>query len=256
MKNKGEGQNVVLYGIIFVVILALLFVGPLKGIIVEKLFPFFKNSPGFEDTNYSPSVIGTVRYDIQKDKVEIYDGKDWNNFDKGMEFSAFEQPVVGNDLLPEFRRYYFQGERPVKSIYANKNAIVNVNHIEPESGSISKLYLGNNVAIQQASYVRGTVSLTLFSTNPQGSADTIVGYYLIDSPSKIVFVPIQGISSEAISATTSSLDRAELANKAISWRDSVFAKPIIFNGAEFCAKIIDNRYINVNLNKQGEICDA
>jgi hypothetical protein len=262
MNNKGLTWGVFLALIVAVAIIALLFFGPLKGIILEKIFPIANNLPRPGDVEQDKEIIGNVRYDIMTDSVQIYDGSTWNNFGKEMEFPSTGK-ISESELKANFNTYYFdKSKRTSPDLYADSTYTVKATEIaksaslEPEKPSFWNIggWIGYGIGqwtINKAPvYTRGSViSFVLKGTQQYGifftSLNGNIEFYGV----------VPSASDEAPPNPFNSNQMLTISSKTLEWRNSILKKPLTIKESQFCVTIREGRYLNVDLAEPGA-CNA
>jgi hypothetical protein len=267
--NRKAQNWIFLSAIIAVALLLIIFLGPMKGF--DKLQNFFDNTPGFNDTAKEPMKIGIVRYDIQEDKVELYDGERWTALSDNAKFDGLQKATSESELNNVFESYYFdKSKRNSPEIFNNNQYTVKVTEIakskslEPESPSWYNIggWIGYGIGqwtLNTApAYSRGTV----IAFASKGSAEYGILFFNGNANGEFYGV-VQSSSESAPSNPFSSMEMQTINQNATLWRDSVFKEPsITVQGSKFCLKKVgtsylsDGRYILTDLNKAGEKCNA
>jgi hypothetical protein len=250
MNSRGQVNKILLGAAIFVALLALLFMGPLGEGGFGKIQNFFDNTPGFNDTKQATEKIALVRYDILADKVRSYDGESWGDLQKEISFSGLKNPTTEQELNDAFESYFFKSQRTGNVIYENADSSATAIDIA-DSEFISENFWDFNAKV----FSRGA---TAVNVKPTGKP--ILGSYYINLDGTIKYKENDG---QATREPYSEEIREQIRLKAITWRDSVFAKPeIIIQGKSFCLKKVgtsylsENRYLIADLNKAGEKCNV
>jgi hypothetical protein len=280
MKNKGQINWVFLSAIIAVVLLLLIFLGPMKGL--GKIQNFFDNTPGFNESSKEPMKIGIVRYDVEMDKVQQYDGERWNDVSSSATFEGLSKPTSESELNQIFEDYYFNGKRnESKQVLKNSNYLVSVSGLAKstspkyESKWYEASFTGGNLAVftdwisnnptyfDSVDYNRGTIILNIWKLKSDGNIDSIAGFIFVDPRGNLnsldgaTKIEIQQTTSDASSKTDflksifgespsfTSNEQTNIQSSSIAWRDSVFKNTtIMVQNTKFCIKKVGASYLS------------
>ncbi|HVY01253.1 MAG TPA: hypothetical protein VHA12_00625 [Candidatus Nanoarchaeia archaeon] len=269
MKNKAQINWVFLSAIIAVVLLLIIFLGPMKGF--DKIQNYFDNTPGFNDTSKEPMKIGIVRYDIEMDKVQLYDGERWNDLTTNTKFDGLKKETTESEMNQIFEDYYFdKSKRNSAEIFNNGEYNVKVTEIakskslEPEKPSWYNVggWIGYGIGQWTLNtapvYSRGTVIAFV----SKGKSEYGILFFNGNNNGEFYGV-VQSSSDSAPVNPFNEVQSIVINQNATIWRDSVFKNPAItVQGTQFCLKKVgtsylsEGRYLLVDLNKAGEKCNA
>jgi hypothetical protein len=240
--------------------------------------PFFSSLPGFGNIKSTTEGFQEIRYDINQDKVQYFDGA-WHDFKSDPQEvgnSDNKYSLTEEDLKKEFNKYYFSKDfRPSRDVYSDKTYSITIIYLatsdssEAEAGnfwgipgsyileapgvSIGNWWVGKS----HPAYKRGDVVLTV------SEGKQIEGFVYISSSGTYAF-EAAGDNSDPFSANIAA--QSAIISKAVAWRDSIFVNPIPLTYAvnkedtakSFCVNHFDNYLVIPNLSKPstGASCTA
>lgn len=280
MSSRGEVNWLMLSGLIAIVLLAIVFFGPMKGF--GKIQNFFDNAPGFNEGDKQATQIGIVRYDVEMDKVQQYDGERWSDISQPVSFLGLKKPTSESELNQIFESYYFDGKRDEsKEVLKNNNYAVVVQGLAKNSAPAyeqswyESKFIGGNLALfkdwisnnptyfDSVDYNRGTITLNVWKLKSDSSIDSIAGFIFVDPSGKLN--PLDGGTKIEVQQTTSDAsskadflkeifgespsftqsEQSIIQSKSVAWRDSVFKQPIIsVQGNKFCLTKVGTSYLS------------
>jgi len=215
---------------------------------------FYKLFPSFGNQSVNVTGVAKVRYDISLDQSTYYDGNAWASFSKEGSIELEGMTVSYDQVYKAFVDFYFnKANRAQKEVQLNGNYMISIDQIVKASVDNTKQpwYIFVNTK-RTAAAINGNVIINLKTVN-----GVQLGFFVLDTNNALSYF---GTDQKTVSPIDSSPDLImKVKNEAISWKNSVFAKPIMIsyktdsnglNNGYFCVVPYDNIYLVTDLSNE------
>ncbi|MBI2451657.1 hypothetical protein HYV50_01100 [Candidatus Pacearchaeota archaeon] len=247
--------------VVFLLAVLIIFLGIKGSDILDRLKNFI---PGFRPQNATTESIEIIRYDIENNNMQYYDGLSWLDFQN--EISLENKKLNHNSLIADFSDNYYGKTRQKERVSISQETLKEFYKNNYNSLPVLDAYIFNMVQYTSDSpkdfSKRGDVYAILISKIGFGKDDNkIYGELTLNANNELKIRTINNDLSSLMLyfsriQQTSELYKATVPKMA-EWRDSVLKKPIKINYKEneqstsnyFCAEKKDNKFLVVYLDK-------